>query len=593
MASERLATWSCEVKDLLVFSDRLTEEASGLLQNFSARLQNYSRQTAPIRLRAKTLTAASQNIKKAREKSEDLIASLDMSRRLGGIITRGPSRGQLDSFLNAMKDLNHAIQVLDENKNLVCVKEALNHARQVFAGGMHECETDFATTLSENSRVLPAKAFLREEGAELVSPDVIPRLRVLAETMLAGEHEGFARVYVDIRSEVMEKVFQDMGLREINGLYLQGLSFEHFEKKVQEWIKIIHVLVQILRQEKQLAQDVFATHKSQAVFGQVIDRTLDLVLLFGQEIAVTRRAHEKLFSLLDMHLHMQDVVSQIKGVLEGTPCAAFVRDMQELMGEVAKVSTNIFKQYQESIGLDVMKKEISDGTVHPLCASVMTYFKRLLRHGNFLRVLFRVSGQDGAKQFKVGNPMSTSMAHILMVLQSNLESKSKGCKNSALAALFLMNNVQFMVRSVEQSKAALLLGTSWMSRHKQVVEDYCMQYFAITWEPIISSLNRHMDDLKLGSVPKRNSAIKERFKNFNRLFTEIHETQSEWAIPDADQKRSVKKRILEEALPAYASFHDAMEKISFAKTKEKYFKYTVGQMEQIINEDLFENKIGK
>lgn len=64
MASEKASRdWSGEVKELLVLSDRLAGEAGGLLETLSTRLGDLCRETAPTRLRAKTLSHASQNIR--------------------------------------------------------------------------------------------------------------------------------------------------------------------------------------------------------------------------------------------------------------------------------------------------------------------------------------------------------------------------------------------------------------------------------------------------------------------------------------------------------------------------------------------------
>lgn len=41
------------------------------------------------------------------------------------------------------------------------------------------------------------------------------------------------------------------------------------------------------------------------LLGKVIDRTMDLVLQMGREVASAKNAHEKLFSLFNMHLHVE------------------------------------------------------------------------------------------------------------------------------------------------------------------------------------------------------------------------------------------------------------------------------------------------
>lgn len=148
------------------------------------------------------------------------------------------------------KDLKGAVEVLENHRHLACIRNALTHARQVFFEGMQECESNFATTLSESSLHISVRdlhslcsflvilgefegllklfGFCQKDrlvkggsSVELVAPEALARLRVLADTMLEGNHEGFSRVYVDIRSQGIEAIFSDMGLKEYNWIYFQ------------------------------------------------------------------------------------------------------------------------------------------------------------------------------------------------------------------------------------------------------------------------------------------------------------------------------------------------------------------------------------
>jgi exocyst complex protein 7 len=84
--------------------------------------------------------------------------------------------------------------------------------------------------------------------------------------------------------------------------------------------------------------------------------------------------------------------------------------------------------------------------------------------------------------------LSAGIARLLMQLQDNLESKSRAYKNEAIAALFMMNNVHYVQWSVESSAALGLLGSDWLERHKDMVEDWGARYHDITWMPIINML---------------------------------------------------------------------------------------------------------
>ena len=52
------------------------------------------------------------------------------------------------------------------------------------------------------------------------------------------------------------------------------------------------------------------------------------------------------------------------------------------------------------------------------------------------------------------------------------------CPGQALAALFLMNNVHYIVKAVESSEALSCVGQDWIERHKDLIETYGEEYQA-------------------------------------------------------------------------------------------------------------------
>ena len=187
--------------------------------------------------------------------------------------------------------------------------------------------------------------------------------------------------------------------------------------------------------------------------------------------------------------------------------------------------------------------------------------------------------------------MLSPLPSTTRAIQDNLEAKSRGYKSKALAHLFMMNNVNFIVTSVEQSKALELLGQPWVDRQKTIVQDYADQYHAITWEPLIRGLDTEADDVTQNNFQRRKSAIKERFKVFNSSIEEIHATQMEWIVPDPDLKSIVRERVLQSVVPAYEFFYDTFKNANFTKNPEKYLKYEVADVAKMVREDLFENKM--
>ena len=50
--------------------------------------------------------------------------------------------------------------------------------------------------------------------------------------------------------------------------------------------------------------------------------------------------------------------------------------------------------------------------------------------------------------------------------------QAKAYKNKALSALFLMNNVHYMVKAVENSTALAVIGEEWIEQHKEQVPPF-------------------------------------------------------------------------------------------------------------------------
>ena len=52
--------------------------------------------------------------------------------------------------------------------------------------------------------------------------------------------------------------------------------------------------------------------------------------------------------------------------------------------------------------------------------------------------------------------------------------QAKTYKNKALSALFLMNNVHYMVKTVESSPSLAVIGEDWIEQHKDQVGAHCI-----------------------------------------------------------------------------------------------------------------------
>lgn len=107
-----------------------------------------------------------------------------------------------------------------------------------------------------------------------------------------------------------------------------------------------------------------------------------------------------------------------------------------------------------------------------------------------------------------------------------------------------------------------------------------MHYILEMNEPM-SSQRMSNPDAKLKDKEKQN--IKDKFTGFNKELEEILRTQKGYAIPDQELRSSLKKDNIEFIMPAYKIFLDKYKKMNFTKNLDKYIKYQVVDVEEMIN----------
>ena len=73
-------------------------------------------------------------------------------------------------------------------------------------------------------------------------------------------------------------------------------------------------------------------------------------------------------------------------------------------------------------------------------------------------------------------------------------------------------------------------------------------------------------------------------QGFNKELEEIFRIQKGYAIPDQDLRESLKADNKHFVCPPYKIFLEKYEKMNFTKNKDKYIKYSVEDVEKIINQ---------
>ncbi|KAG2492529.1 hypothetical protein HYH03_009194 [Edaphochlamys debaryana] len=599
------------------------------------------------------------------------------------------------------------------------VTPAYEHAAALYERAMRDCEGDFSGVLAAHSAArLPSAAWLGERAApenlreslahpqlSLLPPEAIARVSRLAEAMLRARHVACLDVYATARSKALDMLLAQVGLDPASlalppaalaaaagggsggalAAQLMGSSAEQLQRLVQGWAAQLRIMLVGAAAELGLAQEVWQSPYDEVTFSETISRSLRLVLQVGKAVCEGRgaaRSPDRVFVLLQMHQSLADLLPYLDDLLSPRErCTGLLNEAHVLGVMIGRAARQLFSDFEEAVGgrlagggggqggapgggggsgasADTASKlTMLDGTVHPVCATTLSFLKRLFTYPNCLGLLFAPPGAGLGRAslggFGPGSAGSeaegaavagaaSSIMRLLMRLMEFLESKSKAYKSPALAALFLMNNVHYMMWTVEQAAAADkaaararaqraaaaaaaaaaspddpaaaaaaaeaeaageagapvagglgVLGSAWVERHKDIVEAYGAAYHEATWRPLIQQLEAVLvteADPEPSDPGRFKAWLKSRFGRLVAALDGIVKQQSSWTIPDPKLKAGVRRVIKQDLLPLYGEFWERYTAVEFTSHPDKYLKYPPEQLEHLIDHTLFEGR---
>lgn len=445
---------------------------------------------------------------------------------------------------------------------------------------------------------------------DLIPQDVIPDLHRIAERMVAA---GYARecmqVYGSIRKSMVDESFLRLGIEKLSIGDVQRLEWETLEVKIKKWIRAAKVCIRMLfASEKRLCEQVFDGLDSvgETCFSELAKGATMQLFNFSEAIAISRRSPEKLFKILDLYETLSELLPDIEMVFSDELCANVKTQASEILTRLGEAARGIFTEFENAIQRETSRTPIPGGTIHPITRYVMNYISFISDYKETLMKLIVNKPSQTSKLLPEGlidltgeydkgsdsddqSVLSLHLVWITLILQNNLEGKSKVYKDISLSHIFLMNNVHYIVQKVKGSDLRALIGDDWLRKHSGKVRQYATNYQRATWMKVLSCLRDeglHVGGSFSSGVSK--TALKERFKSFNAAFEEVHRSQSTWIVPDAQLREELRISIAEKLLPAYRSFFGRFKNhLESGRHSEMYIKYSPEDLENTLL-DFFE-----
>ncbi|XP_023569677.1 exocyst complex component 7 isoform X2 [Octodon degus] len=369
------------------------------------------------------------------------------------------------------------------------------------------------------------------------------------------------------------------------------------------YIHCVSAFVKLAQSEYQLLTDIIPEHHQKKTFDSLIQDALDGLMLEGENIvsaarkAIIRHDFSTVLTVFPILRHLKQTKPEFDQVLQGT-AASTKNKLPGLITSMETIGAKALEDFADNIKNDPDKEYNmpKDGTVHELTSNAILFLQQLLDFqetaGAMLASQETSSSATSYSSEFSKRLLSTYICKVLGNLQLNLLSKSKVYEDPALSAIFLHNNYNYILKSLEKSELIQLVAVtqktaerSYREHIEQQIQTYQRSWLKVT--DYISEKNLPVFQPGVKLRDKERQMIKERFKGFNDGLEELCKIQKAWAIPDTEQRdkiRQAQKNIVKET---YGAFLHRYSNVPFTKNTDKYIKYRVEQVGDMI-ERLFD-----
>ncbi|XP_075026039.1 exocyst complex component 7 isoform X7 [Calonectris borealis] len=636
------------IKDSLEKSDQLTKNMVSILSSFESRLMKLENSIIPVHKQTENLQRLQENVEKTLSCLDHVISYYHVAKDTEKIIKEGPT-GRLEEYLNCMDKIQKAVEYFQDNNP---DSPELNRVKSLFERGKESLESEFRSLMTRHTKPVPPILILdlisgddEMETQEEMSLEHLPEsvlhdiIRISGWLVENGRNQDFMTVYFQIRSVQLDRSIKGLKdhfrknssstgvpyspaiqnkrkdtptkkpikrpvlipgtIRKAQNLLKQysqhGLDGKKgasnlipmegrddvFDIEIDAYIHCVSAFVKLAQSEYQLLTEIVPEHHQKKTFDSLIQESLDNLIMEGDNIvsaarkAIIRHDYSAVLTIFPILKHLKQMKPEFDQVLQGT-AAGTKNKLPGLITSMETTGAKALEEFADNIKNDPDKEYNmpKDGTVHELTSNAILFLQQLLDF------------QETA------GAMLASQGKVLGNLQLNLLSKSKVYEDPALSAIFLHNNYNYILKSLEKSELIQLVAVtqktaerSYRELIEQQIQTYQRSWLKVTDYILERNLPVFQPGLKLKD--KERQMIKERFKGFNDGLEELCKIQKAWAIPDMEQRdkiRRAQKTIVKET---YGAFLNRYGNVPFTKNPEKYIKYQVDQVGEMI-EKLFD-----
>ncbi|XP_059387430.1 exocyst complex component 7-like isoform X2 [Carassius carassius] len=620
------------IRESLEKSDQLTKGMVSILSSFESRLMQLENSIIPVHKQTENLQRLQENVDVTLSCMDHVISYYQVAKDTDKIIREGPA-AHLEEYLACIAKIQKAVEYFQDNNP---DSPDLNTVKARFEKGKELLEAEFRSLLMRYSKPVPPVLILDAIGGDEdmeVQEDVT--LKHLPEAVLKniirisgwllenGCNQDFMNVYFQIRSSQLDRSIK--GLKEhfrkniassaTHSPAVQTKRKETSTKKppkrpgkddvldieVDSYVHCISAFVKLAQSEYALLTQIIPEHHQKKTFDSLIQEALDNLKLEGDNIVsaaqrgIMRHDYSSVLTVFPILRHLKQTKPDFDATLQGT-AASTKNKLPALITSLESTGAKALEEFADSIKNDPDKEYNmpKDGTVHELISNAILFLQQLLDFQETAGAML-ASRESSASASSYSSEfsrrlLSTYIYKVLGNLQLNLSNKAKVYEDPALSAVFLHNNYNYILKSLEKSKLIQLVAVTHEKveeSYRELIEQEIQNYQdSHSWKKVTVHLaERNIPAFQPGTKlkDKERQIFKDKFKGFNDGLEELCKIQQGWAVPDKEQRdaiRQAQKRVVSEA---YRAFLQRCANISFTKYPEKYLRYSAEQVEEMID----------
>ncbi|XP_078446834.1 exocyst complex component EXO70H1-like [Wolffia australiana] len=378
-------------------------------------------------------------------------------------------------------------------------------------------------------------------------------LRSIARCMInCGHGKQSIEVYRLVRHSHVKEALYKLGFDHSPPAQLKKLPWHALEDRILSWVGAAKTAVRnIFAGEHTLCRQTFSSSSvEEALYGEIIGEDAAEFFAFPElVVSKTRLSPEKIFRLLDMYETILELLPEIESVFSHESTWNVRAQVQASLSKLGEAVRLLLEELEFAIKKDNTKAIIPGGGLHPLARYVANFVALLADYRDSLVDIF---AEDPAEERSPLSGVSLRLGSLIFYLVCKLDTKAELYGDPALGYLFLANNLQYLVRKIQQGKLTDIFGEDWVRTHATRARRYAASFERLVWKEVIETISGDptvVSELEAGIAA-------DRMRRFNEAFDATCKKQAGWVVADGTMEQEMKRSVSWSLTSAYRPLYN-------------------------------------